>query len=171
VIFSYQRDESTAFPSIVKADWPSVNETYPESICSKVDFPLPEGPIIPTTSPFSIVVEKSAPTSKGAKKKWSTSSARTIESVAESTSSKRKMKETIAVWFSCGVASAVAAKKTIEKYGETHNILIVNNPVKNEHPDNLRFLADVETWLGQKIIKATNDKYPNADIQGRVVPL
>jgi len=44
-------------------------------------------------------------------------------------------KKTIAVWFSCGVASAVAAKKTIEKYGETHNILIVNNPVKNEHPD------------------------------------
>lgn len=74
------------------------------------------------------------------------------------------MKQTIAVWFSCGVASAVAAKKTIEKYGETHNILIVNNPVKNEHPDNLRFMADVENWLGQKIIKATNNKYPNADI-------
>jgi len=77
---------------------------------------------------------------------------------------KEVKKETIAVWFSCGVASAVAAKKTIEKYGETHTILIVNNPVKNEHPDNLRFMEDVEVWLGQKIIKATNDKYPNADI-------
>jgi len=74
-------------------------------------------------------------------------------------------KETIAVWFSCGVASAVAAKKTIEKYGKTHNILIVNNPVKNEHPDNLRFMADVEIWLGKKIIKATNENYPNADIK------
>jgi hypothetical protein len=73
-------------------------------------------------------------------------------------------KETIAVWFSCGVASAVAAKKTIEKYGETHNILIVNNPIKNEHPDNLRFLSDVENWLGYKIIKAVNKNYPNADI-------
>lgn len=73
-------------------------------------------------------------------------------------------KQTIAVWFSCGVASAVAAKKTIEKYGQTHNILIVNNPVKNEHPDNLRFLDDVEKWLGYKIIKATNEKYPSADI-------
>jgi len=30
-------------------------------------------------------------------------------------------KQTIAVWFSCGFASAVASKKTIEKYGETHN--------------------------------------------------
>lgn len=73
-------------------------------------------------------------------------------------------KETIAVWFSCGVASAVAAKKTIEKYGNTHNILIVNNPIKNEHPDNIRFMADVENWLGQKIIKATNKNYPNACI-------
>lgn len=73
-------------------------------------------------------------------------------------------KETIAVWFSCGVASAVAAKKTIDKYGQTHNILIVNNPVKNEHPDNLRFLADVEKWLGHPIISAVNENYPNADI-------
>jgi len=72
--------------------------------------------------------------------------------------------KTIAVWFSCGVASAVAAKKTIEKYGDTHKILVVNNPVKNEHPDNLRFLDDVEVWLAHKIIKATNSKYPNADI-------
>lgn len=73
-------------------------------------------------------------------------------------------KQTIAVWFSCGVASAVASKKTIEKYGKTHNILIVNNPVKNEHPDNLRFLTDVENWLGCKIIRAVNKNYPNADI-------
>jgi hypothetical protein len=37
----------------------------------------------------------------------------------------------IAVWFSCGAASAVAAYKTIEKYGEGNTILIVNNPGKN----------------------------------------
>ncbi len=73
-------------------------------------------------------------------------------------------KETIAVWFSLGVASAVAAKKTIERYGKTHNILIVNNPIHNEHPDNLRFLSDIEKWLGYPIIKATNENYPNADI-------
>ena len=64
--------------------------------------------------------------------------------------------KTIAVWFSCGAASAVAAKKTVEKYGETHNIFIVNNPVKEEHPDNRRFLDDVGKWIGLPIISATN---------------
>jgi hypothetical protein len=70
-------------------------------------------------------------------------------------------KKTIAVWFSCGAASAVAAKRTIEKYGETHNILIVNNPVKEEHPDNARFLKDVEKWLGLPIHSASNSDFPS----------
>lgn len=74
-------------------------------------------------------------------------------------------RETIAVWFSCGAASAVAAKKTLEKYGETHNIMIVNNPVINEHPDNERFLKEVEAWLGVEIIKAINPNYPSCDIR------
>lgn len=73
-------------------------------------------------------------------------------------------KETIAVWFSCGAASAVAAKKTIEKYGKSHNVIIVNNPVINEHPDNDRFLKDCEKWFGQEILKAINEDYPNCDI-------
>lgn len=73
-------------------------------------------------------------------------------------------KETIAVWFSCGAASAVAAKKTIEKYGLTHNILIVNSPVKEEHPDNLRFKADIEKWLGYPIIEAKSVEFPSASI-------
>jgi hypothetical protein len=76
-----------------------------------------------------------------------------------------KEKETIAVWFSCGVASAVATKKTIEKYGKTHNVIIVNNPVVNEHIDNDRFLKDCEIWFGQKILKAINKNYPNCDIR------
>ena len=52
-------------------------------------------------------------------------------------------------------------KKTIELYGETHNIRIVNNPVKEEHADNQRFLKDVEQWLGLKIETAINSKYPD----------
>ena len=68
----------------------------------------------------------------------------------------------IAVWFSCGAASAVAAKKTIELYGKDHEIRIINNPVKEEHEDNLRFLRDVEKWLGVKIEFANNSKYPGA---------
>lgn len=73
-------------------------------------------------------------------------------------------RKTIVVWFSCGAASAVAAKKTKEKYGKTHNVIIVNNPVKEEHPDNLRFLKDIEKWIGQEIITAKNSAYPNASI-------
>lgn len=67
----------------------------------------------------------------------------------------------IAVWFSCGAASAVAAKKTIEKYGSTHEIRIINNPVIEEHEDNFRFLKDVELWLGRTIEFAINPKYPS----------
>lgn len=68
-------------------------------------------------------------------------------------------KEKIAVWFSSGAASAVAAKLTMEKYGKTHEVRIINNPIKEEHPDNLRFLKDVEKWLGLPIEFAVNDKY------------
>lgn len=72
-----------------------------------------------------------------------------------------KMGDKIVVWFSCGAASAVAAKKTLEIYGKTHIVRIVNNPVKEEDVDNLRFLKDVEKWLGVKIEKAINSKFPS----------
>lgn len=70
----------------------------------------------------------------------------------------------IVVWFSCGAASAVAAKKTIEKYGNDYKILIVNNPVKEEHIDNIRFKNDVSKWLNYPIIEATNKDFPNCSI-------
>jgi len=68
----------------------------------------------------------------------------------------------IAVWFSCGAASAVAAKKTIERYSGEHEIRVINNPVIEEDSDNLRFMREVEEWIGVKIETATNDKFPNA---------
>jgi peroxiredoxin len=68
----------------------------------------------------------------------------------------------IIVWFSCGAASAVAAKLTIEEYGKENNVRVVNNPVKEEHEDNTRFLKDVEKWLGVNIEICTNPKYENA---------
>jgi len=67
--------------------------------------------------------------------------------------------DTIAVWFSCGAASAVAAKKTIEKYGDIADIRIINNPVIEEDEDNRRFLRDVQKWLGVVIEFAKNEKY------------
>lgn len=66
----------------------------------------------------------------------------------------------IAVWFSCGAASAVAAKKTLELYSNTHFVQVINNPVIEEDTDNVRFLHDVEDWLGVKIQFAVNKNYP-----------
>lgn len=71
----------------------------------------------------------------------------------------------ITVWFSCGAASAVAAKKTIEIYGPKNNIRVVNNPIKEEHEDNQRFLKDVEKWLGIEIEFAINPKYPDCSTE------
>lgn len=73
--------------------------------------------------------------------------------------------DTIAVWFSCGAASAVAAKKTIEKYGHLATIRVINNPVKEEDEDNRRFLCDVEKWLGLKIETAINPKFPSCSAE------
>lgn len=70
--------------------------------------------------------------------------------------------DTIAVWFSCGAASAVAAKKTVELYSDIATVRVINNPVAEEDPDNRRFLADVEAWIGQPIEIALNPKFPNA---------
>jgi len=64
--------------------------------------------------------------------------------------------ETIAVWFSCGAASAVAAKITIEQYGGSCAIRVLNNPILEEDEDNLRFLKDVEKWLGVPIETVSN---------------
>lgn len=55
------------------------------------------------------------------------------------------------VWFSCGAASAVVAKLAVT---ELPNVVVCYCDVsKDEHPDNARFLADVERWIGQPIIR------------------
>ena len=59
------------------------------------------------------------------------------------------------VWFSCGAASAVAAKLAVEKYGDDCEVLYCDT-FAYEHPDNPRFLADVERWIDKpiKILKS-----------------
>jgi hypothetical protein len=54
-------------------------------------------------------------------------------------------------WFSCGAASAVACKLTgaMPVYCETGA----------EHPDNKRFMADCEVWLGLPVTRIRSDKY------------
>ena len=66
----------------------------------------------------------------------------------------------IAVWFSCGAASAVAAKKTLELYPEC-DITILNSPIAEEDDDNRRFLHDVEKWIDREIQIVKSDKFPN----------
>jgi hypothetical protein len=67
--------------------------------------------------------------------------------------------DVIAVWFSCGAASAVALKETMERYPHCA-VRAINNPVIEEGEDNQRFLRDVETWLGIKIETAIHPQYP-----------
>lgn len=69
----------------------------------------------------------------------------------------------IAVWFSCGAASAAALKLTVDKYG-AENVYAVNNPVIEEHHDNKRFAEDVANWVGIDIQYAVNSKYPLASV-------
>lgn len=60
------------------------------------------------------------------------------------------------VRFSCGAASAVAAKLTLARHPSA---VVVNAFVKEEHEDNRRFLADVERWLGRPIVVLRDEKY------------
>lgn len=59
------------------------------------------------------------------------------------------------MWFSCGAASAVASKLATEKYPDCE--VLYCDTLKYEHPDNIRFLRDVEKWIGKevKILKST----------------
>lgn len=67
----------------------------------------------------------------------------------------------IVVWFSCGAASAVAAKETIERYPEA-TIRVVNMPILEEHEDNRRFLKDVSKWIGKEVELVVSSRYPDA---------
>ncbi|PUB82408.1 MAG: hypothetical protein DBP02_15260 [gamma proteobacterium symbiont of Ctena orbiculata] len=63
--------------------------------------------------------------------------------------------------FSCGAASAVATKLALAKHGDRSEI--INAYLKNEHPDNRRFLADCERWFGRSVTVLRDEKY-GADI-------
>lgn len=64
--------------------------------------------------------------------------------------------------FSCGAASAVATKLAIANSGALP-VVIHNNEVLEEHPDNKRFLLDCQNWFGLPIDTVRNEKY-NASI-------
>lgn len=70
--------------------------------------------------------------------------------------------ERVLVWFSCGAASAVAAKLAVETYGD-RAVVVYCDTMATEHPDNARFFADVERWIGRAIVKIKSDKYATID--------
>lgn len=69
----------------------------------------------------------------------------------------KKDKRTVC-WFSCGAPSAVAAKLAIQEMGHD-NLVVVYQETGAEHPDNKRFLKDVEAWLNHPVEIIKSDKY------------
>lgn len=68
----------------------------------------------------------------------------------------------VVAWFSCGAASAVAAKLAIEKYGDRVSVVYCDTMAR-EHADNQRFFDDVQRWLGRGIVKIKSWKYDTVD--------
>jgi 3'-phosphoadenosine 5'-phosphosulfate sulfotransferase (PAPS reductase)/FAD synthetase len=62
------------------------------------------------------------------------------------------------VWFSCGAASAVAAKLAVEQ-ADGEVVVAYCDTSRREHPDNMRFLRDVERWIETPILILGNDTY------------
>ncbi len=58
--------------------------------------------------------------------------------------------------FSCGAASAVATKLTLEKHPDA---VIYRNDTGSEHPDNERFMRDCEKWFGKKVHVLKSDRF------------
>jgi hypothetical protein len=61
------------------------------------------------------------------------------------------------VWFSCGAASAYAAKLSVERRRDTE--VVYCDTLKYENSDNVRFLRDCERWIGKEIKLLRSDKY------------
>ena len=69
--------------------------------------------------------------------------------------------ERTVVWFSCGAASAVAAKMAVEKYGDPD--VVYCDTLASEHPDNARFFGDIQRWIGKSITVIKSAKYEDID--------
>lgn len=64
----------------------------------------------------------------------------------------------VVVWFSCGAASAVAAKLALRKY-DHDRVAIAYCEAGAEHEDNGRFFTDCERWFGVPIERLKSEKY------------
>lgn len=73
------------------------------------------------------------------------------------------MNARVVVWFSCGAASATAAYYAIEKYGADRVSLVYCDVASTEHPDNERFMRDVERWLSKSVTVIRSARYESID--------
>jgi hypothetical protein len=64
----------------------------------------------------------------------------------------------LVVHFSCGAASAVAAKLTLANAGGVQ-VAIINAYLEEEDKDNRRFLADCERWFNHPVTVLRDEKY------------
>jgi len=63
-------------------------------------------------------------------------------------------------WFSCGAASAAAAKIAVEEYSKQFHVEVCYcDMLADEHPDNERFLSQVEEWIGVPVKRLHHPKY------------
>ena len=62
-------------------------------------------------------------------------------------------------WFSCGAASAVATRMALDAHDGVGEFVIGYCEIKEEHPDNMRFLRDCEKWFNYPVTIMGNDDY------------
>ena len=62
----------------------------------------------------------------------------------------------IIAWFSAGITSAVACKLAVQNYDDVKCMYIETG---SHHPDNIRFLRDVEKWIGVGIEICQSKRY------------
>lgn len=72
------------------------------------------------------------------------------------------MSQRVLAWFSCGDASAVACKLTLDKYRATHEVVVARILLDSEHPDNDRFAADWVRWANWPITEIRSEKYADS---------
>lgn len=63
------------------------------------------------------------------------------------------------VWFSCGAASAALSKMVVGTVPHDRLAVVYCDTSRNEHPDNGRFLRDVERWTGFPVTVLSSEKY------------
>lgn len=64
----------------------------------------------------------------------------------------------VVCWVSAGAPSAVAAKLTVTN-NPKREVVLAYCETGSEHPDNERFLSDIEAWIGKPVTRLRSEKY------------